>query len=89
MIWGDFQGITGVTRGGRGVKKLENWGDVIYGWSHSEMAFVLYNIGVMFTFLANRESRTGSESMKTACTYYQNAAWAFHTLPDRHPQGQL
>ena len=32
-IWGDFQGITGVTRGGRGVKKLENWGDVIYGWS--------------------------------------------------------
>ena len=32
-IWGDFQGITGVTRGGRGVKKLENWGDVIYRWS--------------------------------------------------------
>ena len=32
-IWGDFQGITGVTRGGRGVQKLENWGDVIYGWS--------------------------------------------------------
>ena len=30
-IWGDFQGITGVTRGGRGVKKLEKWGDVIYG----------------------------------------------------------
>ena len=55
----------------------------------SEMAFVLYNIGVMFTFLANRENRTGSESMKAACTYYQNAAWAFHTLPDRHTQGQL
>ena len=50
----------------------------------SEMAFVLYNIGVMFTCLANREDRTGSESMKTACTYYQNAAWAFHTLPDRY-----
>ena len=32
-IWGDFQGLTGVTGGGRGVKKLENWGDVIYGWS--------------------------------------------------------
>ena len=31
VIWGDFQGMTGVTRGGRGVKKLENWGDVIYG----------------------------------------------------------
>ena len=49
----------------------------------SEMAFVLYNIGVMYTSLANRENRTDSESMKTACTYYQNAAWAFHTLPDR------
>ena len=32
-IWGDFQGLTGVTGGGRGVKKSENWGDVIYGWS--------------------------------------------------------
>ena len=32
-IWGDFQGLTGVTGGGRGVKKLENWGDIIYGWS--------------------------------------------------------
>ena len=30
-IWGDFQGLNGVTRGGRGVEKLENWGDVIYG----------------------------------------------------------
>ena len=29
-IWGDFQGIAGVTRGGRGVKSLENWGDFIY-----------------------------------------------------------
>jgi hypothetical protein len=50
----------------------------------SEMAFVLYNIGIMFTSLANREARTDSESMKTACSYYQNAAWAFHTLPDRY-----
>ena len=32
-IWGGFQGLTGVTGGGRGVKKLKNWGDVIYGWS--------------------------------------------------------
>ena len=31
-IWDDFQGITGLTRGGRG-QKLENWDDVIYGWS--------------------------------------------------------
>ena len=28
---GDFQSITGVTREKSGVKKLENWGDVIYG----------------------------------------------------------
>ena len=40
-IWGDFQGLTGVTGGGRGVKKLENWGDVIYGWSLTWTAFVL------------------------------------------------
>ena len=32
-ILGDFLGSTEVTRGGRGVKKLENWGGVIYGWS--------------------------------------------------------
>ena len=32
-IWGDFQGLIGVTGGGRGVKKLQNWGDVIYGCS--------------------------------------------------------
>ena len=32
-IWGDFQGLTEATGGGRGVKKFENWGDVVYGWS--------------------------------------------------------
>ena len=32
-LWGDFQGLTEATRGGRGVKKFENWGDVVYGWS--------------------------------------------------------
>ena len=32
-IWGNFQGITEVTGGGRGVKKLENLDDIIYGWS--------------------------------------------------------
>ena len=26
-IWGDFQGITGVTGGGRGVQKMQIWGD--------------------------------------------------------------
>ena len=29
-VWGDFQGLTKVTRGGRVDKELENWGDVIY-----------------------------------------------------------
>ena len=32
-IWGEFQGLTGETRGGIGVKKLENCVDVIHGWS--------------------------------------------------------
>ena len=36
-IWGDFQGLTGVAGGGRGVKNSENWGDVIYGWSLNEV----------------------------------------------------
>ena len=40
-IWGDFQGLTRVTRGGRGLKELENWGDVIYGWSLTYQAFTL------------------------------------------------
>ena len=26
VIWGDFQGITGVTRGGRGVKNFQTRG---------------------------------------------------------------
>ena len=32
-FWGDFQGLTEATGGGRGVKKFENWGDIVYGWS--------------------------------------------------------
>ena len=31
-ILGSFQVLTGVQRGGKGVKKLENFGGVIYGW---------------------------------------------------------
>ena len=46
-ILGDFQGLTWVTRGGRGVKKLENWGDVIYGWS---LIVVAANSGVSTVF---------------------------------------
>ena len=29
-----------MTRGGRGVKKSEFWGDVIYGWSLNEMLYL-------------------------------------------------
>ena len=43
VIWGDFQGLNGVTRGGRGVKKLENWGDVIYGWSLKIFSKIVYS----------------------------------------------
>ena len=31
-IWGDFQGITVVTRERMGFKKLQHWVDVFYGW---------------------------------------------------------
>ena len=31
VIWGDFQELTAMTRGGG--QKIGNWGDVIYGWS--------------------------------------------------------
>ena len=41
-IWGDFQGLTGVPTGGRGVKKFENWGDVIYGWSLTQTKHSVY-----------------------------------------------
>ena len=43
-MWGDFQGLIEVTRGGRGVNKLENWGDVIYGWSLSCIANFLFSL---------------------------------------------
>ena len=31
-VWGNFQGITGVTRERMGFKKLQHWVDVFYGW---------------------------------------------------------
>ena len=31
-IWGDFHGLTGVTRGGSEVKRLKNRNDFKYGW---------------------------------------------------------
>ena len=38
-VWGDFQGLTGETGGGRGVKNFEKWGDVFYGWSLMKCEF--------------------------------------------------
>ena len=33
-----------MTRGGRGVEKLEFWGDVIYGWSLTSCSFLKFAI---------------------------------------------
>ena len=30
-IWGEFQAVSGVKGEGRRLKKIENWGDLIYG----------------------------------------------------------
>ena len=35
-IWDDVQGLIGVTRRGKGVKKLEICGDFIHVWSPSK-----------------------------------------------------
>ena len=45
-IWGNFQGISEMKRGGRGVKKLENWGDAHHLW------MVPYNDRIFTTFMA-------------------------------------
>ena len=46
-IWGDFQGLTGLTRGG--VKKLENWGDVSMYSTFVQSCFCisLYNVSIV------------------------------------------
>ena len=51
VIWGDFQGFAGVTRGGRVVEKLDFWGDVIYGWS---LITILISIRWVCPFLSLR-----------------------------------
>ncbi|GBP56767.1 Tyrosine-protein phosphatase non-receptor type 23, partial [Eumeta japonica] len=51
-----------------------------------EMACVLYNIGAMHTQLGAAEPRTTPDSLKSVCTHYQHAAWAFHHLRDQFPQ---
>ena len=51
-----------------------------------ELASVLYNLGSLHSTLGAAEKRDTSESMKVACTHFQCAAWAFHTLPDKYPK---
>ena len=66
-----------------------------------ELAAVLYNIGALHTRLGVRnpvylrkhishvqvgEDRQESDGMKMAVAHFQCAAWAFHSLPDLHPQ---
>ena len=57
-IWGDFQGIPGVTRpckGRNGVQKIENRGDIIYGCSHTHKA-LLTRKKLVKLFLASNKS---------------------------------
>ena len=54
-IWGNFQVLTEATGGGRGVKKFENWGDVVYGWSPS--IILLKGYLLMFSSLAKSSKK--------------------------------
>lgn len=51
-----------------------------------EMACILYNIGALHTQLGAAEPRTSPESLKAACTHFQNAAWAFQVVREQYPQ---
>ncbi|XP_063617343.1 tyrosine-protein phosphatase non-receptor type 23 [Cydia splendana] len=51
-----------------------------------EMACILHNIGALHTQLGASEPRTSPESLKTACTHFQNAAWAFQLVKEQYPQ---
>lgn len=51
-----------------------------------EMACILYNIGALHTILAQSEPRNTPESLKTACTHYQKAAWSFQHLKEQYSQ---
>ncbi|XP_060801444.1 tyrosine-protein phosphatase non-receptor type 23 isoform X1 [Amyelois transitella] len=51
-----------------------------------EMACILHNIGALLTQLAASEPRTTADSLKAACTRYQNAAWAFQYVREQYPQ---
>ncbi|XP_030024253.2 tyrosine-protein phosphatase non-receptor type 23 [Manduca sexta] len=51
-----------------------------------EMACILYNIGALHAHIASEEPRTTADSLKSACTHFQNAAWAFMYLREQYPQ---
>ncbi|XP_068621073.1 tyrosine-protein phosphatase non-receptor type 23-like isoform X2 [Battus philenor] len=51
-----------------------------------EMASILYNIGALHTQLGAAEPRTTPDSLKAACSHYQQAAWAFNHLKEQYPQ---
>lgn len=51
-----------------------------------EMACILYNMGALHTQLGASEPRNTPDSMKLACTRYQNAAWIFQYLKENYPQ---
>lgn len=50
------------------------------------MASILHNIAALYTELALAEPRTTAESLKTACTHYQHAAWAFECGREQYSQ---
>ena len=68
------------------------WRDLFTGSKYTEtdmnheLACVLYNIGALHTRLGVQEERQDSDGMKMAVAHFQCAAWAFHALPDIHPQ---
>lgn len=68
------------------------WRDLFSGSKYTEtdmnheLACVLYNIGALHTRLGVQEERQDSDGMKMAVAHFQCAAWAFHALPDIHPQ---
>ncbi|CAL8111900.1 unnamed protein product [Orchesella dallaii] len=63
-----------------------SWYDVysenVHGWSDVdfEMSCVLYNIGALHSELGALDNRQTADGMKTSCTHFQCAAWAFNHL---------
>lgn len=51
-----------------------------------EMASILYNIGALHSQLGASEPRNTADSLKAACTHFQQAAWAFMYLRELYPQ---